>query len=343
MPFRTSPLPTVLLLLAAVLPTFGRGKNQLPLPFIGVWTNPESTELSVPRPYPVFPSLYFTSRFAKLPDGVSGQFQDGAIPPFIQERLPAIANNQILAFYGSPASKKMGILGVYPKEELTKMLLQYAESYDEVNGPRGIIPSFYIVYGTCWPKGDIGYLDASITEDYIRFAAARGILVFIDHQIGRYTVEESMDRILPFLKYPNVHLALDPEWRTQKPMQEIGSITAAELNAAQRRMQEYIVSNDIPGLKMLVVHQFQDKMISGRETVRADFERILLIHTADGFGAPALKRYSYAQNAKATNIPLKGFKLFLKSGVPGAGFDEPLLIPSQVLTLDPEPVLIMYQ
>jgi hypothetical protein len=152
-----------------------------------------------------------------------------------------------------------------------------------------------------------------------------------------------MERILPFLKYPNVHLALDPEWRTQKPMQEIGSITAAELNAAQKQMQEYIVANDIPGLRMLVVHQFQNKMISGRETVRADFERVLLIHTADGFGSPALKRHSYAQNAKAKNIPLKGFKLFLKSGLPGAGFDEPLLNPSEVMALDPEPVLIMYQ
>jgi len=94
---------------------------------------------------------------------------------------------------------------------------------------------------------------------------------------------------------------------------------------------------------MLVVHQFKGRMIEGRERVRADFGKVILVHTADGFGAPALKRNSYAFNAKAPNMPIKGFKLFFKSGVPGAGYDDPLLTPPEVLALDPMPMLIMYQ
>jgi hypothetical protein len=81
------------------------------------------------------------------------------------------------------------------------------------------------------------------------------MLVFVDHQIGKHSVKESMERILPFLRYPNVHLAIDPEWRTLKPMKEIGSITAEELNQAQRIMQDYMVANGISGIRMLVVHQ----------------------------------------------------------------------------------------
>ena len=169
------------------------------------------------------------------------------------------------------------------------------------------------------------------------------MLVFIDHQIGKYTVEESMRRILPFLKYPNVHLAIDPEWRTLTPMKEIGSITAAELNKAQKIMQDYIVENDIPGIRMLVVHQFQEKMISNRPDVKADFERVLLVHTADGFGSPPLKRNTYAMNTKADNMPVKGFKLFFKSDFPLAGWDNPLLSPQDVMALDPRPSLVMYQ
>jgi hypothetical protein len=169
------------------------------------------------------------------------------------------------------------------------------------------------------------------------------MLVFVDHQIGKYTVKEAMERILPFLKYPNVHLAIDPEWRTLIPMKEIGSISGDELNEAQRLMNDYIIDKGISGIRMLVVHQFHEKMIRGRDRVRADFERVLLVHTADGFGSPALKRNTYSLIAKAENMPMKGFKLFFKSEFPLAGFDEPLLRPEEVMGLDPRPVLIMYQ
>jgi hypothetical protein len=169
------------------------------------------------------------------------------------------------------------------------------------------------------------------------------MLVFVDHQIGKYSVEEAMRRLLPFLKYPNVHLALDPEWKTLSPMEEIGSITSEELNRAQEMVRDYLDAEEIPGTKMLVVHQFKERMISVRERVRADYERVLLVHTADGFGSPALKRLTYAHNARAENMPIKGFKLFFRTDVAGAGYDEPLLTPPEVLALEPRPSLIIYQ
>jgi hypothetical protein len=94
---------------------------------------------------------------------------------------------------------------------------------------------------------------------------------------------------------------------------------------------------------MLVVHQFQEKMIRNRDLVRANLDRVLLVHTADGFGSPAVKRNSYAQNSRAENIPVKGFKLFFKSEFPLAGWDNPLLSPAEVMALEPRPSLIMYQ
>ncbi|HOX48651.1 MAG TPA: hypothetical protein PLG14_05635 [Spirochaetales bacterium] len=260
------------------------------------------------------------------------------------DEIPVLANNQVLAFYGHPFSKKMGILGEYSKEELAKLLRGYAKLYDDANGPGlGVVPAFYLIYGTCWPEGEIGYLRESVVKEYIDYAASQGMLVFVDHQIGKYKVEEAVKRLLPFAKYPNVHLALDPEWRTTAPMKEIGSISAEELNKAQAMIDDYLKQEGIPGRKMLVVHQFKGRMIEGRERVRADFGKVILVHTADGFGAPALKRNSYAFNAKAPNMPIKGFKLFFKSGVPGAGYDDPLLTPPEVLALDPMPMLIMYQ
>jgi hypothetical protein len=149
--------------------------------------------------------------------------------------------------------------------------------------------------------------------------------------------------MLPYLRYPNVHLALDPEWRTTKPMQEIGTVTAGEINAAQQAMEDYIVENGIIGERMLVIHQFNYRMIKNREQVQSSFNRVRLVHCADGFGNPHIKRAAYAYNAEASNMPIKGFKLFYNFGIPGAGYDNPLLSPEEVFALNPRPYIIMYQ
>jgi hypothetical protein len=275
---------------------------------------------------------------------VSGQeTPDGGMTPSHPVRESVLDRNQILAFYGKPGASSMGILGEYTKEQLAPFLEAYAKLYDEANGERGMVPAFYIIYGTCWPDGEIGILRRSVIEEYIEFAAQRGWLVFLDHQIGRYDVEHAVSLMLPFLQYPNVHLALDPEWRTLKPMQDIGYVTGNELNVAQAMIEDYLVEHDLPGKRMLVVHQFTNSMIRQREVVEAGFDRVTLVHTADGFGSPALKRHSYGHNAKAANIPVKGFKLFFESKVPGAGWDSPLMMPEEVLALEPLPLVIMYQ
>ena len=43
-------------------------------------------------------------------------------------------------------------------------------------------------------------------------------------------------------------------------------------------------------------------MINHRENVRTNFDRVNLVHCADGFGTPAQKKDSYAANAEAKNI-----------------------------------------
>ncbi len=261
-----------------------------------------------------------------------------------QSKLQSVLlNNDIVAIYGKPNAYTMGLLGQYPLEEIEPIVNEFAKMYDDANEERGIIPALYMIYGTCWPEGEIGILPKSITEKYIEFAAKKGWFVYLDHQIGKYTVEEAMSKLLPFLKYPNVHLALDPEWNTTKPMKEIGSVTGQEINTAQKMMNDYIIENNIPGNRMLVIHQFNCNMIRNRKSVRSDFERVQLIHCSDGFGSPRLKKDSYAYNALATNMPLKSFKLFLKPTVDGAGYDQPLMKPEEVLKLNPRPCFIMYQ
>ncbi|MDR1211948.1 MAG: hypothetical protein LBK40_06925 [Spirochaetaceae bacterium] len=297
-----------------------------------------------------FPSIYFEEFYQESRE------QEAARPYWamtenelalqasrIEDERSLLLNQDILAFYGHPLSRRMGILGLYPLEELDRRLSALADEYLEINNGRGIKKAFYIIYGTVWPEGQIGILNETVLQNYIQYALDHDILIFLDHQIGRYGVIDSLKRMFPYLRYPNVHLALDPEWRTEKPMEEIGSVSAAEINEAQRVMEDYIREHKIPGERMLVIHQFNWRMIRNREEVRSDFEKVRLVHCADGFGSPSIKRSSYAYNARAVNIPVKGFKLFYNLGTPGAGYDEPLLEPREVLSLDPRPYIIMYQ
>lgn len=301
---------------------------------------------------PLFPRALNQAVAAELAAAAQGGSPEISVAPTAEpspvfpdpSRLQSVLlNNDVFALYGKPGARTMGILGQYSLPDIEPVMNDFIVKYDSANGQRGIIPSFYIIYGTCWPEGEIGILQERVVKEYVEFAAERGWYVYLDHQIGKFSVESAMAKLLPWLKYPNVHLALDPEWRTEKPMQEIGYVTAEELNRAQAMVQDYLVEHRLPGRRMLVVHQFKPKMIQNRVAVRSDFDLVQLIHCADGFGSPMLKKSTYALNAEATNMPLKSFKLFLKPTVEGAGWDQPLMSPEDVYALEPRPYLIMYQ
>ena len=253
-----------------------------------------------------------------------------------------LQESDILAFYGHPNSKNMGILGRHTKPELLERLNTLAAEYKEASGGRNVVKAFHIIYGTCWPEGEIGIINKDKLQEYIDFAAENDMLVFLDHQIGKYDPVKSLERMLPYLKYPNVHLALDPEWRTTKPMVEIGSVTAEEINRAQQVMQDYIIKNNISGDRILILHQFNYVMIKNRRQVKSDFENVRVVLCMDGHGTPQKKRGTYAFNAEATNIPIKAFKLFLNEKG-NTGVDTPLLSPKEVYGLNPRPYIIMYQ
>jgi len=258
-------------------------------------------------------------------------------------QISFLLNNDILAYYGHPGSRNMGILGRYTIKELDQLMTDHAAEYKAANGGRNVRKAFYLIYGTVWPRGQIGIIGHETLMEYINYGLKNDILVFIDHQIGRYDPIDSLKLMLPYLHYPNVHLALDPEWRTERPMVEIGYVTAEEIIRAQQVMEDYLIENNLPGERMLVIHQFNNVMIRNRREVKSDFNRIRLIHCADGFGSPSLKRNTYNYNALAANMPLKAFKLFYNFGIPGAGYDDPIMAPKDVYALNPRPYIIMYQ
>lgn len=254
-------------------------------------------------------------------------------------------SNHVLAYYGHPGSRYMGILGRFSKEQLRLRLLTEASNYDRTNGNKGVIPALYLIYATAQPGGELAYLNSNIVLSYINFCYTNRMLLYLDHQIGRYGPENAIKKLLPFLKYPNVHLAFDAEWRTDKPMKQIGHVTGPEINQAQEMIRSYMLSNHIQGVRQLVFHQFKWQMIRQREKIRTDYYPVLLVHSTSGWGPPHQKLGTHAFNAQATNMPYKAFKLWYHPGVEKKGihYDQPLMTPGQVLNLDPQPGLIIYQ
>lgn len=254
-------------------------------------------------------------------------------------------SNTIVAYYGHPQSRQMGIVGRYSIAQLGERIRATTERYNQLNGERGAIPALYLIYGTAQPGGNIYIMPEAILKPYIHYTATNGMLLILDHQIGKYTPQHALETLLPYLKHPHVHLAIDAEWRTTRPLRELGYVTGEELNILQEMMRDYMTKHDIPGKRSLTFHEFNTNMIRNRDQARADFDPVVLIHSTSGWGTPGMKLGTHSRNALATNIPWKGFKLWYDhgDGRPGAHIDRPLMSPEQVLGLDPEPVLIMYQ
>jgi len=295
---------------------------------------------------PLFPEAFFTSfidqqrvREAAWPFWVPTEAEYIA---FNTREESLLLNNYILAFYGHPLSRGMGIIGRYPKPVLLERLNALAAEYSEIAGGRNVITAFYIIYGTVHPDASIGIINHDVLREWIHFALENDMLIFIDHQMGRYTPEASLRSMFPWLHYPNVHLAIDPEWRTLRPLIEIGHVTADELNHLQGIMEDYLRENNLPGERFLVIHQFNHVMIRNRPDVRADFRRVRLVHCASGIGTPQMKRDLYTFTTRATNIPVNGFKLWFDFGFVGHT-DIPLMTPQEVFGLWPRPYIVMYQ
>ena len=252
-----------------------------------------------------------------------------------------LTETQIISYYGNPYTADMGILGELPPETLVKTLKEHAQLYDSLNGPRGVQAALHLVYATAQSHpGREGlyllYVDEETLWEYIQLACEDDLLVFLDLQIGRSDVESEITKILPYLEQPHVHVALDPEFAMSQgevPGESIGSLDAADVNAAQTFLQSALgglEAGDLPD-KILIVHQFTGNMLTNSELIR-DVPRVKLVVDMDGFGPSEIKRVKYGWYAAPAEH--SGIKLFFRQ-------DVDLMSEQEVLELNPD--VIIYQ
>jgi hypothetical protein len=208
-----------------------------------------------------------------------------------------------------------------------------------------VVPALHLVYAVAQGSpGDDGlylyHMNDDLVRRWIQIANDNGLLLFLDIQFGRSTVERELPRVLPYLLEPNVHLALDPEfaWGAgQSPVVSIGHLDGADINRAQEMVQQFVVEHSLPD-KILVVHQFRHDMLTNKDAVRP-FDRVELVFDADGFGAPGTKLEAWNAVIRDDHVERAGIKLFYKHDAESGG----LMSAQDVMALTPTPVLIIYQ
>ncbi len=254
------------------------------------------------------------------------------------QQLPT-QNEMIVAYYGRPGVKSMGVLGQYSIEALVPIVQAKTNEYKKASGNQNIVPGFDIIYGmaSASPGRDKDYI-INISHDklmeYINAGQKHGFVVFIDTQLGKMTPVEAIRPLLKYLKYDNVHLAIDPEFEVKnldvRPGKKIGHISGSQVNQVQAAMSDYLTKNGIKEKKMLVVHMFRHTMVSNKSALKT-YDNINMIFNLDGHGSPKLKVsiYNAIYTNKTSQEVAGGFKLFFQEDKPS------LMTPKQVLGMEP--------
>lgn len=261
----------------------------------------------------------------------------GAILPF----------KRIVAYYGNFYSKQMGVLGEYPADQMLAMLASTTAMWTAADPSTPAVPAIhYIATVAQATAGKEGKYILRMPDDQINHALglarqARGI-VFLDVQVAQSTLQYELPQLEKYLKMPQVHLAIDPEFSMkhgERPGTVIGTFDAADVNYAAQYLAGIVRDNHLPP-KVLIVHRFTQAMVTNYKNIEP-LPEVQIVIDMDGFGSKEKKRGTYNRVIAPEPVQFTGIKLFYKNDVrpPANG----LLTPAEVFKLTPVPVYVQYQ
>ncbi len=251
---------------------------------------------------------------------------------------------RMVALYGHPGTSALGVLGeqgIQASIQRAKDLAQQYQPYSD----EPVIPAFEIIttVATAESGEDGDYsAESSVGEirPWVEAAQEAGVYVVLDLQPGTTSFLAQANRYRELLEYPNVGLALDPEWRLkpgQRHMLQIGSVDAAEVNAVSDWLAGLTRKNNLPQ-KVFLLHQFSHAMIGNRAQLNLGHDELATVIHADGHGSPGAKQDTYAALQTGLNeAAWMGWKNFLDE-------DSPTFTPRRTYTkVEPKPWFVSYQ
>ena len=261
----------------------------------------------------------------------------GAVLPF----------HRIVAFYGNLYSKRMGILGELPKNEMLKKLKQEVNYWQAADSSIPVIPALHYIAVTA--QGSPGKdgkhrmrMPSSQIDTIMNWANEIDGLVFLDIQVGLSSVHDEVPPLEKYLKLPQVHLGIDPEFSMKNgsvPGKKIGTFNADDINAAIDDLASYVKKYNLPP-KILIVHRFTQGMLTNYKAIKKVPE-VQIVMDMDGWGDKILKRSTYLRYIYGEPVEFTGFKLFYKNDTK-TGIGQ-LYTPKELLKFIPKPIYIQYQ
>lgn len=254
---------------------------------------------------------------------------------------------RVLAYYGNLYSKQMGILGELPEQQMLEKLQGEVKRWQAADTAVEVVPALHYIAVTA--QGSPGAakkyrlrMPFKEIDKVLAMAAKINALVFIDIQVGLGSVQEEVPELEKYLKMPNVHFGIDPEFSMKtgaRPGSVIGSFDAADINYVTNYLARLVKENNLPP-KILVVHRFTQAMVTNYKNIKVQPE-VQIVMDMDGWGAKARKITTYKTFIHREPVQFTGFKLFYKND-----FREPgsrIMTPEEVLSLKPKPIYIQYQ
>jgi hypothetical protein len=257
-----------------------------------------------------------------------------------------LPHKRIVAYYGNPLSKRMGILGELPPDEMLRKLDREVKAWERADSTKPVQPALHLI--TVVAQGSAGKdgmyrarMSDSLIERVYGWAQQHDAIMFLDLQVAKSTLQQELPRLTNFLMRPDVHLAIDPEFSMKRgglPGKRIGTYDAADVNYAIDLLSDIVEKHNLPP-KVLVVHRFTRPMLTNADKIKLDPRVQVVIHM-DGWGPPWMKKDSYDAYVYAEPVQFTGFKLFYKNDTKKG---HPLMKPADVLALFPRPIYIQYQ
>jgi hypothetical protein len=260
-----------------------------------------------------------------------------------------LPGKRIVAYYGNPHSKKMGVIGEYPEQQMLGMLDRTVASWKAADPATPVVPAIHLV--TVVAQGAPGSdgkwrrrESAEMIERTYGWAKSKNGVLFLDIQASHSTLQAELPLLLKYLERPDVHLGVDPEFYMHhdkegvRPSAKIGTMKAADINYVIQTLDRLVTEKRIPP-KVLVVHRFTRKMVPDAQSIRPTKNVQVVMHM-DGWGPPWLKFDSYHHYIVNEPVQYTGFKLFYHNDTKKG---DALLTPKELLQLTPKLSYIQYQ
>jgi hypothetical protein len=260
-----------------------------------------------------------------------------------------LPGHRIVAFYGNPLSKRMGVLGEYPVETMLAKLDTAVREWERADPGTPVQPALHLIAVVAQgaPGRDGMYrarMDSALIEKVYGWAKQRNALLFLDVQVAKSTMQRELPKLMPFLSRPEVHLGMDAEFSMHygaeglPPGKRIGQFDAKDINWVSEQLRALVTEKKLPP-KILVVHRWTKSMISNSDKIELD-PRVQIVMHMDGWGPPWMKFESYRDYIDLFPVEYTGFKLFFHNDIKR---HDPLLTPGELLWLRPRLLYVQYQ